>query len=153
MYLGLDCSSKAIHAALLNDDGSLASLAKFAPKIKDMDERMYAMADDLYSFVSIMKVGAAAIESAIFIQNPRTTMQIASVVACAKYALHRAGISVVAADNRVWKKEVLGKGNAGKPDIRAFAESNWNQEFKEQDWADAACIALWLKQTEEVNAK
>ena len=73
-------------------------------------------------------------------------MQISSVVACAKYALHRASISVVPVDNRSWKKVIIGKGNAGKPDIKKYAVEKWGDIFPEQDYADAACIALWVKE-------
>jgi len=109
MYMGLDCSSKAVHAVLLSEDGSLVRMEKFAPVVDDFDKRMFAITDSLYSFASIIEVTTAAIEAAIFIQNPRTTMQISSVVACAKYALHRASISVVPVDNRSWKKVIIGK--------------------------------------------
>ena len=146
MYMGLDCSSKAVHAVLLSEDGSLVRMEKFAPKVEDFDQRVFAMTDSLYNFASIIKVTTAAIEAAIFIQNPRTTMQISSVVACAKYALYRASISVVPVDNRSWKKVILGKGNAGKPDIKKYAVEKWGDIFPEQDYADAACIALWAKE-------
>ena len=45
----------------------------------------------------------------------------------------------------VWKKIIVGKGNAKKSDIMAFAVSKWGDVFPEQDYADAACIALWRK--------
>tara|TARA_Y100000296_G_scaffold5518_1_gene6741 strand:- start:752 stop:1123 length:372 start_codon:yes stop_codon:yes gene_type:complete len=121
-------------------------MEKFAPTIDDFDKRMFAITDSLYNFASIIKVTTAAIEAAIFIQNPRTTMQISSVVACAKYALYRASISVVPVDNRSWKKIILGKGNAGKPAIKQYAVDKWGDIFPEQDYADAACIALWAKE-------
>ena len=44
-----------------------------------------------------------------------------------------------------WKKQILGKGNVKKPDIKKFAIDKWGDVFPEQDYADAACIALWNK--------
>ena len=32
-----------------------------------------------------------------------------------------------------------------KIEIKAFAEKHWGETFEEQDFADAACIALWIK--------
>jgi Holliday junction resolvasome RuvABC endonuclease subunit len=48
-------------------------------------------------------------------------------------------------DNRAWKKVIIGKGNASKSEIMDFAISQWGGVFSEQDYADAACIALWRK--------
>ena len=48
-------------------------------------------------------------------------------------------------DNRSWKKEIVGKGNAKKEDIKKYAIDKWGEKFPEQDYADAACIALWNK--------
>ena len=44
-----------------------------------------------------------------------------------------------------WKKDIIGKVNASKLEIKAFAEKHWGETFEEQDFADAACIALWNK--------
>ena len=44
-----------------------------------------------------------------------------------------------------WKKVIVGSGNASKKDIMAFASDKWGDIFPEQDYADAACIALWAK--------
>ena len=143
MYMGIDTSTKALHVVLLNEDGSIHSQTKISNTLKDLDARIFKMSDDLYSFASIIKVTASAIEAAIFIQNPMTTIKLSAVVACAKYALHRAGLSIVPVDNRSWKKEIIGKGNAKKSDIMIYANNVWGDVFVEQDFADSACIALW----------
>ncbi len=43
------------------------------------------------------------------------------------------------------EKDVVGKGNVKKDEIKRFAEEKWGDKFPEQDYADAACIALWNK--------
>ena len=35
--------------------------------------------------------------------------------------------------------------NASKSDILEYANLLWDTSFSEQDWADAACVALWYK--------
>ena len=87
-------------------------------------------------------------EAAIFIQNPKSTMEIASVVGGVLLACATNKIGCVSVDNRHWKKHVLGKGNSNKKDIKDFAVDKWGDIFVEQDWADAACIALWRKRRE-----
>ena len=147
MYMEIDTSTKALHVVLLNEDGTIYSQTKISNKLKDLDARIFEMSDDLYNFASIIKVTASAIEAAIFIQNPMTTIKLSAVVACAKYALHRAGLSVVPVDNRSWKKTIIGNGNAKKTDIMAHAKKVWGDQFEEQDFADAACVAMWMKDT------
>ena len=94
---------------------------------------------------TIDKVDFAAIEAAIFIQNPKATIAIANVVGAVWGFLLKEDISTTIIDNRRWKKIIIGKGNAKKDDIKAFAEEKWGDKFPEQDYADAACIALWNK--------
>ena len=72
-------------------------------------------------------------------------MQIASVVYATKFicALHKLGCHLV--QNKTWKKYTVGRGNASKSDILAYANIFWQTAFAEQDWADAACVALWCR--------
>ena len=72
-------------------------------------------------------------------------MQIASVVYATKFicALRKLGCQLV--QNKTWKKYTVGKGNASKSDILAYANIFWQTAFSEQDWADAACVALWYR--------
>jgi len=72
-------------------------------------------------------------------------MEIASVVGGVRLACATNHIECLSVDNRRWKKHVLGKGNSNKKDIKEFAIDKWGDLFIEQDWADAACIALWRK--------
>ena len=51
----------------------------------------------------------------------------------------------VLVQNKTWKKYTVGRGNAAKSDILEYANIFWHTQFAEQDWADAACIALWCR--------
>ena len=145
MIAGFDCSSKAIHLVLLDTDENLLGMEKFASSDKDYEVRFYEMFDAFEAYPGIIDISTAAIESAIYIQNAKATIAIASVVAGVKLQLHRSGTPFASVDNKVWKKIIVGKGNAKKSDILAFAISKWGDVFPEQDYADAACIALWRK--------
>lgn len=149
MIAGFDCSSKAIHLVLLDTDENLLGMEKFASSDKDYEVRFYEMFDAFEAYSGIIDISTAAIESAIYIQNAKATIAIASVVAGVKLQLHRSGTPSAPVDNRVWKKIIVGKGNAKKSDILAFAISKWGDVFPEQDYADAACIALWRKRNGE----
>ena len=145
MIAGFDCSSKTIHLSLIDEDEKLVGLEKFESKDKDYETRFYEILDKFEAYSGIIDISTAAIESAIYIQNAKATIAIASVVAGVKLQLHRSGTPFASVDNKVWKKIIVGKGNAKKSDIMAFAVSKWGEVFPEQDYADAACIALWRK--------
>jgi len=156
-YLGLDCSSKAVHGVIVNDLEEIVSKLKFHSTPKDdFDNRLFQIFDNfsvyLENELEYNDIQCSAIEAAIYIQNARTTMEISGVVSVAKYMLHTKGILCYPVDNRSWKKQILGKGNASKPDIKKYAVDKWGDIFPEQDYADAACIALWAKRRGEINA-
>jgi len=145
-YLGLDCSSLAIHGAIIDENEELISLHKWASKLKTFDSRFPEMTKEFSKELSkINQVEFASIEAAIFIQNPKTTIAIANVVGAVWAFLLEQSINTSIIDNRSWKKIIIGKGNSSKDDIKKFAEEKWGDKFPEQDYADAACIALWNK--------
>jgi len=149
-YLGLDCSSRAIHGVWLDSQEKILAMLKWRSSSLDFDSRFIEISLQFAKDLSKIKVMTeAAVESAIFIQNPKSTMEIASVVGGVRLACATNHIECLSVDNRHWKKYVLGKGNSNKKDIKEFAVNKWGELFVEQDWADAACIALWRKRREE----
>ncbi len=135
-----------MHGALVDDKEELISLYKWNSKEKSFDLRFPDMIKGFSEELStIDKVDFAAIEAAIFIQNPKATIAIANVVGAVWGFLLKEDISTTIIDNRRWKKIIVGKGNANKDFIKNFAIEKWGDKFPEQDYADAACIALWNK--------
>jgi len=149
-YLGLDCSSRAIHGVWLNQEEQILAMLKWRSASLEFDARFIEISLQFAKDLSKIKVITnAAVEAAIFIQNPKSTMEIASVVGGVRLACATNKIDCISVDNRHWKKIVLGKGNSNKKDIKDFAVDKWGELFVEQDWADAACIALWRKRRTE----
>jgi Holliday junction resolvasome RuvABC endonuclease subunit len=145
-FIGLDCSSLAIHAAIIDDNEDLISLHKWGSKQKTFESRFPEILKEFSKDISkIKEVEFASIEAAIFIQNPKTTIAIANVVGAVWAFLLEQDINTSIIDNRSWKKEIVGKGNAKKEEIKKYAIDKWGEKFPEQDFADAACIALWNK--------
>tara|TARA_R110002020_G_scaffold18947_5_gene65655 strand:+ start:4619 stop:5089 length:471 start_codon:yes stop_codon:yes gene_type:complete len=150
MYLGLDCSSKAVHGVVVDDDENIVLQLKAEGKGSDFDSRFSEIFVNFSDYLSkIDIISGAAVEAAIYIQNPRTTLAIAYVVGGVRVVLQQRSIPHILIDNRSWKKVILGKGNAKKPDIKSFAIEKWGDIFTEQDFADAACIALWYKRSRQ----
>lgn len=173
-YLGLDCSSKAIHGVIIDEEENIVGQYKWASKNKSSEQRLLDFSKDFLAELSTItytlfhKEGdpiprrgqqrkgiqlnhgiKAAVESAIFIQNPKATIAIASVVGVVRFICMLNGIECCYVDNTKWKRNVVGKGNCSKQDIKAFATNKWGDIFKEQDYADAACIALWRKKEKD----
>ena len=145
-YMGIDCSSRAVHVVVLDSNERIIAKEKWFSTCPDFLDRFPEMLTKFQDNLSKIKVTLkAAVESAIFIQNPKATMEIASVVGVVKFVCHVQSIDCVPVDNRHWKKIVLGKGNLDKKAIKEFAVVKWGDVFPEQDYADAACIALWNK--------
>lgn len=146
LYMGIDCSSKAVHAVLVDASETVIAQGKWASSEKDFPTRSLQIARKFTKDLSKIKVRLeAAVEAAIFIQNPRSTMEIAGVVHGVRILCDQQNIECIPVDNRHWKKYVLGKGNANKQGIKEFTTAKWGDIFSEQDWCDAACIALWIK--------
>ena len=146
MFMGVDCSSRAVHVVLVDADERVVGQGKWRSSEDDFNVRFLEIMQKFNEDLSRIKViREAAVESAIFIQNPKSTMEIATVVGGVRLICSQNGLSCTPVDNRHWKKHVLGKGNLNKKAIKAFTIDKWGDIFKEQDWSDAACIALWMK--------
>ena len=146
-FLGLDCSSKGVHGVIINQKAEYKEQVEWISKLPDFEDRFIEFLKNFFDDLGIIKERfptlRVAIEAPIFIQNPKTTMQIAAVVYTARFICSLYGIECISIQNKSWKKYVLGKGNASKVDIFAYAALMWDKAFEEQDHADAACIALW----------
>tara|TARA_R100001082_G_C4263122_1_gene116411 strand:+ start:49 stop:504 length:456 start_codon:yes stop_codon:yes gene_type:complete len=148
-YLGLDCSSLAVHGVIIDDDEKIISMHKWGSKNKDFTQRFPEITLDFFDELSrINNIDKSSIEAAIFIQNPKTTIAIAHVVGAVWLSLLWKGIETNRIENTKWKKIILNKGNASKDDIKQFSIDKWGNIFPEQDYADAACIALYSKRRE-----
>ena len=149
-YVGFDCSSKAIHGVVMDSDFNIKFQKKWSSKVKTFEERFPEITMSFWKDMSKIFIGdsgkekvVVAIEQAIFIQNPKTTVEIANVIGCVRMACYMRSFDVVMVDNRKWKKEILGRGNAKKQEIMEYAVERLGKVFSERDFADAACIAAW----------
>ena len=155
MILGVDCSSRAIHGAVVNDKEELVMqfrTEKVGAK-EEFNERFLKIVDNFSGILSKIKVEKAFVEAAIYIQNPKSTIEIARVVGGVQLACHKNRVPCQLVDNTKWKKQIVGKGNCSKTQIMEFAVDKWGDIFLEQDFADAACIALYgLKESKDGNS-
>ena len=146
-FLGLDCSTKAIHGVVIDEEGKYIEQYKWITSSPDFHTRFLSNSANFLEDLGKIKLTypglKVAVEAPIFIQNPRTTIQLSAVVYSVFFICHFHELEPVLIENTKWKKYVLEKGNVSKKQIADFAQIFWKADFKEQDWADAACIALW----------
>ena len=145
-YLGLDTSSKAIHGAVVDDTEALVGLYKWSSDKKLSAARFPEIVVDFSEEMSKINItDKAAVEAAIFVQNRRSLISLANIIGAVWAILVLNNIDTALIHHAEWKKEILGKGSLKKDAIMKFAIEKWGDKFPEQDYADAACIALWNK--------
>ena len=147
-YLGLDTSSKAIHIVVLDESENLIKIYKAdcntKKSFKDrFPELMDNFARILVEDINIDTVDYAVIEEPIFAQNRNVVRTLSEVVGAVWGTLCLSDIPTTLVDNGTWKKQILGSGKATKDDILEYAIEKWGDKFPEQDYADAACVALY----------
>ena len=142
MYMGVDCSSKGIHAVIIDSGCRLVNKFKIQYTTTDFSTRLTEIFDKFQTEISKINIRQTAIEKAIYIQNAKATIQIASVVTAIQLACHKQSLPCYLVDNKTWKKDIIGNGNSSKKDIMEYAINKWGDIFTEQDYADASCIAL-----------
>ena len=152
MILGLDCSSRAIHGAVVDENENL--VMQFRTEKPDnkaeFNTRFLDIVENFAKILSKINIEKAFVEAAIYIQNPKSTIEIARVVGGVQITCHKNRVPCQLVDNTKWKKEIVGKGNCSKTQIMEFAVDKWGDVFLEQDYADAACIALYgLKESRD----
>ena len=145
-YLGLDTSSKAIHGAVVDDTEALVGLYKWSSDKKLSAARFPEIVVDFSEEMSKINItDKAAVEAAIFVQNRKSLISLAHIIGAVWAILVLNNIDTALIHHAEWKKEILGKGSLKKDAIMKFAIEKWGDRFPEQDYADAACIALWNK--------
>tara|TARA_R110002020_G_scaffold219321_4_gene427170 strand:+ start:3143 stop:3622 length:480 start_codon:yes stop_codon:yes gene_type:complete len=147
-YLGLDTSSKAIHCVILDENGNLIELYKATCNTKDSFKKrfpplIHEFARIVIDEIDFETVDYAVIEEPIFAQNRNVVRTLSEVVGAVWTIMCMSEIPTTIVDNGTWKKNIIGNGKSTKDDIMSYAQEKWGDKFPEQDYADAACIALY----------
>ncbi len=146
VIVGCDPSSRAMHAVVSSDGKvhyvSARSLHKTDKPIAASEafKWMHGLVkkhplDDVFVFIEIPVMGRA---------GAHTMLVISGVVGGAAAGAVLAGAKVVYVNNQRWKKAVIGKGNCGKPEVKAWCKVAWPAVYEQadgnQDLMDAAAI-------------
>ena len=150
-YVGIDCSSKAVHVVVLDGKEQLIDKFKWESKLKTADARFFDLVDQIFEKLPELKdANFVCVEDAIYRQNPHSTRTITAIVYSIIYFLHHYDINASKVIIQHWKKGSVGKGNATKEEVMVYSKNKWTKDiFDEQDYADAACIALYALRKEK----
>ena len=148
--MGIDCSKYKVHLVLLDEQSNIYNQFCVESKSKNDLQRTIELKEGVENFLlekscveDPTKI-SAYIETAIYINNIKTTNDIQRTIVSTQIACNSMGVSCNGVDNQSWKKIVLGNGKSNKEDIWNFAKNRWPDiHFVSQDYADAACIALY----------
>ena len=101
-YLGLDCSTLAIHGVLVSSDESIVKQYKWGSKKKTFEERFPEILLGFSAELSrINVIDKAAVEAAIFVQNHKIAITLGYVVGAVWFSLLKRGmIEAVLVDNK-----------------------------------------------------
>jgi Holliday junction resolvasome RuvABC endonuclease subunit len=153
VYLGIDpAASKVAYVAIYENE----YLLEFHKQIgKSGGEACSSATKITKAFVDkIIDKWPNHIDIEAWVESPivgrggvRSTMVQCYTSGAIQGALYDAGILAQSANVSSWKKRVVGKGNATKPEVADFLRLRWPSIFSEaagnQDIIDAACIALY----------
>lgn len=148
VIIGLDPSSRKI-AMAISVNGGKPTLRTKALGLNNMPRACYVsqryvrsvvkeytdQGHHVFLFIEAPVVGRGGVGSTLKQTKTNGAMQAGAF---------GAGANVVEVNNQTWKKKVVGKGNAGKPEIKKWAKDCWPYVYEladgDQDLLDACAI-------------
>ena len=144
-YWGIDVGSHAVHIAGLADDGSQLWTREVSighKRFRD-GQRLYTLRTAVYRTIEEIRpmtpATAAIVELPVGTFPNPSLMMSAGAVLDALWDTHE--VATLTLNPTSWKKELLGRGNASKEDIMAYAKRELGYRGLIQDEADALCLA------------
>ena len=155
MIAGIDTAGDRWHA--VDDQGVITSCGPLKHTNKagkeagyaDPDVRRKVMTQEFDGYLELLIAASEGdpgkvmlfVEYPIALRNPKTNIILAMAAAALWDRAMVAGVQWVWVDISVWKRVIVGSGNAGKPEIQAHVLLNWGPEYAMDDnVADARCI-------------
>lgn len=154
VVIGIDPSSQKVAVIYTVDDGPPHAWVS-KTKLQDINERCAYFYRRVRAFCRGIAADYPDAEVHVFLEDPvlgrggaRSTIVQSKVNGAIAAAVLNSGVTkkVHQVNNQQWKKRVVGSGNAGKPQIKAWAAQYWKKlhivadNGKDQDLIDAGGI-------------
>ena len=138
--LGLDLSLTAagwavVVAGSVTSHGVIKSKEAGMARLIEISNAVFLLAHENY-------IDLAAIEGYSFGSRGDALTKLAELGGIVRYRLHEALVPVVEISPGTWRKEVLGKGNLAKDQVRLAAFKKYGLEIADHNALEAALIAM-----------
>lgn len=146
--VGCDPDTKNLTFVILDDKGYTTS--RIEAKGRRAEDRIQKLYEGLkgLTLTNVPPIDWCYVEVPVLGRNAKALRDQATVVGMIRYWLWDQGIAHSMVDNTVWKRAVLGSGNASKEEIVAYAQKVLGvQEGVPQDVSDASLIAEFGRRT------
>lgn len=116
----------------------------------DLDD-LDTMAAYLFDLVATTQASCVAVEAPIvgISRNLRTGIRLGMVAGALVTSVRQAGAHALLVPPASWKAAIVGRGNAGKPDVSQWLRGRypdwWDSCEGSQDLVDATCLALFAE--------
>ena len=139
---GVDVSTKriAIAAAPLNGDNVITWHTDIEKGPRDA-QRLHVIRTACHRHIALPRPSLIVVENPKTIRGGAVLIMVAGVVMEGLFGRYKVPTSDVPIPT--WKKDVVGNGNASKEQISDHAFRVLGARPRNQDEADAACIAAW----------
>lgn len=149
--VGVDPGGRKFDAFVVigTDDGALTLVHSFEAKKSTVGQELDETARHAQEFFDRV-ASAYGVTPVIFVEAPvvagARNLQVSLRIAQTTGAIHATTYRSYQVSVGEWKKQVIGKGNAGKPEVKEWMQiqyPNLTQLCTKQDHFDAAAIALF----------
>jgi Holliday junction resolvasome RuvABC endonuclease subunit len=153
-YLGVDYGIRRVAVALIDESNHIIVLQDLVLQKDARDAELDVLTRFVLDQVQtwLWDIVGCVIESPILggSLNASTAVQMGITAGAISVTLNQHNVRNTFAPSASWKLGAIGRGNAKKEDVMAWAKETWpDQEFKTQDQADALAMAVYAHQKEE----
>jgi len=144
---GIDPGSFVIATAVCDEDGMLLRTFLAEPPKQRVNlalSRLWPLVQEFRKHLSPERLDFCYIEEPIYAGAFKATVAISMVCGAIVVTLQQLGIPYSFVGNGVWKKSLIGRGNATKDEIKAWVIARFEvADDLRQDCYDAIAIAEW----------
>jgi crossover junction endodeoxyribonuclease RuvC len=139
--LGLDLSLTATGIALVGDEPLPERSYRLAsPGPMRGVERLAWLGSEVTGAVAMTRPDFVAIEGYSFGARGNAVFQLGELGGVVRFLLHQQGMPVVEVPPGEWRKQLFGKGNLAKDQVRVEAFKRYGVEFDSLDVLEAWCV-------------
>lgn len=148
-HIGIDYGTRKVAVAVIAQDFTLRALDDLVLTQTERYNELRVLSAFVHEVVAPYAHSAnAVIESAILgaSMNAQTLVNLGYTAGAMCVTLINQQITSQFVASATWKKEVIGRGNATKEEVAAWARTVWpDAPIKTQDMADALAMAVYAR--------